>query len=116
MLNAKVIIGKCINTKNLFGIRSQQINNNQWECNWAFPIDENYVKNEKYDNQIIEGELILSTEYPGCPYCNNSSFIKCGICENITCYDNSNTITECASCGNKVKPKGNIKQFKSTSI
>lgn len=42
-----------------------------------------------------------------CPLCGNRSFVKCGNCKNLTCYDDSGYFT-CAICGSQGEVSGYI--------
>ncbi len=45
-----------------------------------------------------------------CPWCGNNSFVRCGKCRKITCYNNSLETFTCAHCGNKGRISGIISE------
>jgi len=75
-----------------------------WVRTWAFPIDETKAKNEGF----FANKVSLSgtdDEYPGCPFCKDTSFVKCGTCEKIGCAggtvkDGNTGSYTCPWCGN----------------
>lgn len=42
-----------------------------------------------------------------CPYCGNNDFVRCGVCQKLTCQDGSE-LFECAYCGNSGSILGTI--------
>ena len=43
-----------------------------------------------------------------CPFCGNSSFIKCGSCGELTCFKEGGTHFKCIPCGNQGEVSGTI--------
>ena len=86
-MEANVILAKCSKNNRTFGIRVEK-RENEWVRTWAFPIDEAKAKREGFDRTKINGSLRAVDRYPGCPYCENYSFVKCG-CEKVSCYKGS---------------------------
>ena len=82
-LNAKIIIARCAKTKQAFGIRVEE-RENDWIRTWAFPIDEKKASKEGFDTNTISGTLQTDPEYPGCPFCGSEAFIVCS-CGKIGC-------------------------------
>jgi hypothetical protein len=62
-----VIISKCSKFKELFGIRIENLESNNWVCNWAFKIKEDVAKREGYDNNKITGNFFIKFRVPGMP-------------------------------------------------
>ncbi|MEE0913158.1 MAG: TerY-C metal binding domain-containing protein [Ruminococcus sp.] len=98
-MEATVILARCKNNKNLFGMRTQKMSDGDWWRTWAFKINERSAKNEKYDSSEIKGNLFVTEEYPGCPFCQSMSFVICNKCERITCWNGENVLN-CSWCGN----------------
>ncbi len=42
-----------------------------------------------------------------CPYCGCTTYVECGVCHQLTCYDDNGTFT-CAICGNRGEVDGTI--------
>jgi len=98
MKEATVVMANCQKRKKIFGIRVEKINNN-WHFTWAFPINEKAAKREGYDSTTIKGAILIDDEYLGCPYCNSRSFVHCGYCNKISCWDGNNSEFKCPACG-----------------
>lgn len=43
-----------------------------------------------------------------CPWCGNRGYVRCGVCHNITCYNNNFNEFTCAYCGNSGNVTGVI--------
>lgn len=94
-----IVLSKCTQSKRAYGIRVEDTGKNQWDCDWAFPVDEARAKREGYDRVQIKGTFSISPKYPGCPSCGNKSFFKCGKCSKLTCWDSNKKQITCAWCG-----------------
>lgn len=95
-----VIVAKCAKCKQMFGITMERING-VWHCVWAFKLSESSANAEGYGDELVSGTMTLDPEYPGCPYCGNDGWMKCGACEKVTCYGEDGTgMATCAWCGN----------------
>ena len=46
----------------------------------------------------ITVDIILDTEYPGCPYCGEKRHIVCSSCNKFFCYHGQEHVT-CPNCG-----------------
>lgn len=68
------------------------------ECRFIF-TSPTFVK-EKAEKQKREFYIPrLSTEdYPGCPYCKATTFVICGTCGKLNCY-NGSRLFSCGWCG-----------------
>jgi len=103
VINATVVLAKCSKNRKLFGIRVEE-REKRWVRTWAFPLDEAKAKNEGFDaNKVTLGDT--DSKYPGCPYCRDSGFAKCGSCEKIGCLGGTEKKGEkvsytCPWCGN----------------
>ena len=98
-IEAQVALAKCKEGKKIYGVRMEK-KALGWEYNWAFVISEKRAKAEKYDSTVIKGQIYPSKEYPGCPYCGTKTFVICGNCKRLYCYDKSERISTCEWCGN----------------
>ena len=71
--------------------------------------------------ELPQGQTAVGTEGPGinidnrrcgpqfrCPWCGNDSFVKCGKCGHLTCYDVNSGVFNCAYCGNKGRVSGSL--------
>jgi hypothetical protein len=96
---ATVMIAKCQQSKNAFGIRVEKKQDGVWHCTWTFKIDEKAASNEGYGDTAVSGKMSLDEEYPGCPYCGSMGWFSCGNCNKITCTGETTQVT-CAWCGN----------------
>lgn len=105
-----IIIAKCSKLKELFGIRTENIDNDNWVSNWAFKIKEDVVKREGYDKTKIEGSFLISPEYPGCPYCGNNNYVYC-CCGKVSCHNSNDEIFTCPWCGNSGPLSGPVTEM-----
>ena len=51
-----------------------------------------------FDKAVIRGNLYADDEYNGCPYCKAVTFVQCGRCGKLSCWNNEERIT-CGWCG-----------------
>ena len=106
-MNAKVILCKCPRSKDLYGIRIEE-RNNDWIRTWAFKITENRATREGYEKARCSGSMQPTPEYPGCPYCGLISIAQCR-CNKLFCFsvnsENLSTILSCPWCGQKSEYK-----------
>ena len=104
-MEASVILSKCSKHKRTFGIRIEK-RGSDWVRTWAFPIDEARAKREGFDRTKVTGSLQAVDRYPGCPYCESYSFVKCG-CGKLVCYNGNckyeGSAFRCHWCGNLIK-------------
>lgn len=94
-----VVTAYCNRNGKLFGIRTERIDSNRWIQDWAFPIDSVRAASEKYDKNQVNGEILISEEYPGCPYCGAQGWFECAMCKSIVCRNNESSVI-CPKCGN----------------
>jgi len=109
---AKVIKAQCAETNNYFGIRIEQKLPELWESTWAFPLKETMQVTETYQNKV-EGKIIKSSTYPGCPHCHQNGLFSCS-CNKISCIDFDKSTHRCPWCGSMLNrsqlgPAGNLK-------
>jgi hypothetical protein len=103
MKEAHVLLVRCQNSKELFGVRMEK-QTGKYMINWAFPIEEVVAKREKFDRTNIKGALeTAEEEYPGCPHCLNDSLFQCN-CGKFTCMESDMKGKQvCGWCGKKSK-------------
>ncbi|MBP3542151.1 MAG: hypothetical protein J6K72_10140 [Clostridia bacterium] len=97
---ATVLLAKCKQTSQTFGIRTEKRSDGNWYCNWAFRLKEHNAKNEGYTSTSVSGTVKLDDEYPGCPYCGSASWFCCGSCGQITCWSTEELVT-CKWCNER---------------
>ncbi len=103
MREASVVMAKCTKEKKPFGIRVEQREDMAWYCNWAFRISEQAAANEGYGNTVIDGIVKIDGDYPGCPYCGATGWVRCGQCGKLTCQASGEEFFQCEWCGNSGK-------------
>ncbi|MUG96837.1 hypothetical protein F7734_32650 [Scytonema sp. UIC 10036] len=113
MAHPKVVIvmARCSHSKQGFGIRVEEKSSQHWVADWAFAIKEAAAKREGYDRSEIAGSFEIDAAYPGCPHCEESSFVKCGSCGKVACWDGKRTTHTCPWCGCKTEISGSIKNL-----
>lgn len=94
---ASIILAKCIQNKQLYGMRIEK-RSNDWVRTWAFKIKEETAQKEGFDKTNFTGSFYTGEEYPGCPYCGTKKCFVCGDCGKVTCYDGSDKVV-CGWCG-----------------
>ena len=100
---AQVLLCRCIKNKKLFGITLEKRTGNDWEMIYSYPIDEQHMKSERFDQNQITAAMYLSSMFLGCPFCRCKSFFQCGICDRINCNGDSNSVpVECAWCNSRL--------------
>ena len=100
-MEAAVIVGKCPKRSQMYGMRTEKMNDGDWWRTWAFTIDEKRAHNEGYDATPVQGNLYYTEEYPGCPYCKTKLFVQCNKCKKLTCFNNEKELL-CQWCRNNM--------------
>lgn len=95
---AVVILCKCGKNHKTFGIRTEKSTNKKWMMTWAFPIKESTGKREGYDKVSVSGDISMTSEYPGCPYCGQRSLTVCS-CGHLCCTITRGNVFTCEWCG-----------------
>ena len=113
MKNAVIVMARCQKNRKLFGMRFEQVTDQEWYANWAFKISEEASKREGYDKTTIRGRIGFSGEYPGCPYCEQRGGVVCS-CGKQNCHGQSQTM-KCAWCGIEGTVGGDATSLDSTS-
>lgn len=96
-MKATVILQKCTQTRKVFGIRVQEMEDGEWYKTWAFPIDEASAAREGYTGNQIMSMLPALDEYPGCPYCGTKRTFYDYNCGKLSCYHGESPFT-CPWC------------------
>ena len=95
---ALVVLCKCGEVHRAYGMRAERTGKERWRFTWAFPIKESSARREGYDKTVIGGDVAFAEEYPGCPYCGQSSFTLCS-CGHLSCNILRDGIFTCEWCG-----------------
>ena len=96
---ANVVMARCASTSKSFGIHMERRTDDVWYCTWAFPLSEKSASNEGYTNTVISGRMEFDDEYPGCPHCNSTGWVKCWSCGKLTCWSSKDKSFSCKWCG-----------------
>lgn len=105
MLNVVVVLARCVRSKEHFGIRLEEKEEDKWVADWAFAVKERYAKKEGYDKEEIMGVFAIDAVYPGCPHCQSKLLVKCG-CGRVACWDGEKRLITCPWCGAKSEIAG----------
>lgn len=100
-MEAVILLAKCGRRKQIYGVRTQKMNDEDWWRTWAFSIDEHRANSEGYDITTVQGKLYHTEKYPGYPYCGTKSFVMCDQCLIISCW-NGELRLKCPWCGNEM--------------
>lgn len=112
-MNVAIAVCKCSEKKKLYGIRFEK-DNIYWRYTWAFPINENTAKREKFDKTKITGSIVRGEEYPGCPFCGTQGFFLCS-CGKLNCLKGQAMVVRCNWCGQSGILSGGIVSIDTTS-
>lgn len=94
---AQVLLCRCSQNKELFGITLEKRADGDWNMAYSYPINENRAKSEGFDSNKITASLYLLNSFKGCPFCGSISFFQCGVCNRISCKKNDDSVN-CAWC------------------
>lgn len=99
---------KCIKTGKLFYPRYDLAADDCWTLTYG-------VKELPYGHKAAgaggPGFAITATKVGPqykCPWCGNTSYVRCGRCGKLTCYDDRTDTFTCGHCGNRGKITGTI--------
>ena len=93
-----IILAKCGENHNTYGMRVENAGENEWLATWAFPVKESSVKREGYDKTTVNGNIAFLEEYPGCPFCGSKALTVCS-CGHLNCTILKNGVFTCEWCG-----------------
>lgn len=101
--DAFVVMALCGQTKKCIGVTFNPMSSKLYRMMWAFKINRDVAKKEKYDKKTVNGNIEVDIDYPGCPYCGSQSFYFCGSCGKMVCYDGGSEVVTCPNCCNTSK-------------
>jgi hypothetical protein len=113
-LQVAVIMSRCRRDSRDFGIRLEHKTEGKWIADWAFGIEAAAAKREGYDQTTISGIFEVDAKYPGCPYCESSSFFKCD-CGKVACWDQNEYVT-CPWCRQSIQLTARIESLDVAAI
>ena len=61
-MKAAVILTKCKQSHELFGIRAEQREDSAWYATWAFKVSEHTASREKFGDTEISGNVYVTNE------------------------------------------------------
>lgn len=108
---AVVVLCKCGKVHKTYGIRTERLSGKRWNMTWAFPIKESAGKREGYDKVSVSGDIMMTNDYPGCPYCGLKNITVCQ-CGHISCTITRGNIFTCEWCGEQ----GQISEYMGEKI
>lgn len=97
ILDAKVVLCRCEENAQLYGMLVEKRTPNDWFIKWTFPVSEQRAKSERYDQTVITGNIQYDASYPGCPYCKAPGYYKC-VCGNYICLRANQQESNCPVC------------------
>lgn len=107
---AFAVTATCPDSGQCYGITVDKAARNAYRFIWAFRIDRERAKREKYDTHTVKGSVDTDAEYPGCPYCGSKQVLFCH-CGAIICWKGQSRMT-CPQCGRS----GTITQVEAVSM
>jgi hypothetical protein len=99
---AGVVMARCSQSGQDFGIRFEEKRLGHWIANWAFDSKETPARKEEYGRREITGALEFDAAYPGCPHCGAPSIFQC-VCGQVACWDGKSHAVTCPWCGTAVE-------------
>lgn len=108
--NVVIIVARCSQSKEIFGIRMEEKLPGQWISDWAFRLKEQTARKEGYHQTKITGSFNVDSAYPGCPYCENRGFFKCG-CGHIACWNGHKNPVTCPWCNETIELGGMVTEL-----
>lgn len=110
-LDRVVIPAKCSKTGQPYGMTFREMQPGEWHLYWAFKLDETRLNYEKYENKTIAGNMQFDSSYPGCPHCSSISYVRCGVCKKVACWDNVSQEFHCPWCNSTTPIGGTIAEL-----
>ena len=99
---AGVVMARCSQNGQDFGIRFEEKGRGRWIANWAFDSQETSARREEYDRGEITGAFEFDADYPGCPHCGAPSIFQC-VCGKVACWNGESHAITCPWCGTTVE-------------
>jgi len=97
-----VVMARCSQTQQGFGIRFEEKGRGRWVADWAFATKETPARSASYDRGEITGVFEFDAAYPGCPHCRAPSIFQC-VCGQVACWDGESHAVTCPWCGTTVE-------------
>ncbi|GAA1027131.1 hypothetical protein GCM10009557_07290 [Virgisporangium ochraceum] len=96
----------------LYGIRVEE-RSDAWYATWGFALNQRRATRERYGDTVVRSSLLLADGFPGCPHCEAASFVQCGTCQRLTCWDGAVRVWHCrwTPCRGSGVPGGAIERF-----
>jgi hypothetical protein len=110
LLNVVIVIARCHDTRETFGVRFEEKSQHRWVADWAFAIKDAVAKKEGYYQGEISGIFEFETGYPGCPYCHAISIFRCG-CGKVACWDGQHRTVTCPWCSTTGELSGTVESL-----
>lgn len=100
---------KCSKTRNTFYAIFDYAADDIWALTYGV---KNLPTGEKVSSGSSQQDISNMRTGPQykCPYCGSTSFVKCGSCGKLTCYDGSGHF-DCAHCPNSGTVSGHIEKI-----
>lgn len=114
-LEITFVAAKCSKTKQGFGIRLEKRFSSKWTATWAFKRGEKGLSEFSDSAAEITGGVLLGQPYPGCPHCRGMSFVCCGSCQKVSCWDQVSKQYVCPHCLVSAEIEGEIEKLKSVA-
>jgi hypothetical protein len=105
--NIVIVMGRCSQSKQGFGIRFERRGGDEWAGTWAFAIKDAAAKREGYEKTQMNGRFSLDDAFPGCPHCSAHGFFCCG-CGKLACWNGESRVVTCPWCGRSGELSGEI--------
>lgn len=108
--NIVIVMARCGQSKQSFGMRFERRNANRWLATWAFAIKDVAAKKEGYDQAEVSGAFGFDDSFPGCPHCGSHSFFKCS-CGKVACSKGESKKVLCPWCDSSGELSGNVESL-----
>ncbi len=82
--------------------------NGRWQLQHAAVAASQTGQDQRPAALTIKGGLDVGQAYAGCPTCGVGSFVKCGVCARLSCWNSSRRTFRCGWCGNEGVVEGGI--------
>ncbi len=103
-----IVVARCSQNGQDFGIRFEEQGRGRWIANWAFPHKETPSRKRKdYGRGEITGVFEFDAAYPGCPHCDAPSIFQC-VCGKVACWDGKSQAVTCPWCDTVVELRDQI--------
>jgi len=96
--NAFAVIARCPNSGQMYGITVDETGPDEYSFIWTFKVTQQQAERENYTSNTVHGEVLHDDNFPGCPYCGETSHFFCH-CGNVQCCPSDDTWARCMKCG-----------------